>query len=188
MPLETATYVYGLVTTNPDGGDSRTTLDDHARLIKAAIKRTFPNLDGEVSASAGLLNSAAFYGVRTNTAATISATHDYSIPPRYVLNGVAYPLGPVYPACVNLSGTMISPIKTGWSATYVGGGNYYIYHPLAKWTADGSLVAVVTGITQNRAFAVISSSASTYVEIRCALGSDGTTLTTGAFQALIVAL
>jgi hypothetical protein len=52
MPLETATYINSLVTSNPDGaGDARSTLDDHIRLIKAALKRTFPNIDGQVSVS-----------------------------------------------------------------------------------------------------------------------------------------
>lgn len=51
MALETATFVFGLVTSNPDGGDARNTADDHLRLIKAALKRTFPLLDGAVSLS-----------------------------------------------------------------------------------------------------------------------------------------
>lgn len=51
MPLETATYVAALVTSNPDGADQRSTADDHLRLIKACLKRTFPMLDGAISAS-----------------------------------------------------------------------------------------------------------------------------------------
>lgn len=51
MALETATYIASLVTTNPDGTDQRTTADDHIRLIKATLKRTFPLLDGAVSLS-----------------------------------------------------------------------------------------------------------------------------------------
>ena len=52
MALETATYVDALVTSNPDGGDARNTADDHIRLIKAALKRSFPMVAGAVSASA----------------------------------------------------------------------------------------------------------------------------------------
>lgn len=52
MALETATYVANLVVQNPDGGDARSTADDHLRLIKAALVRTFPKLDGAVSLSA----------------------------------------------------------------------------------------------------------------------------------------
>lgn len=51
MPLETATYVDALVVSNPDGADARATADDHLRLIKASLKRTFPQLGGPVSAS-----------------------------------------------------------------------------------------------------------------------------------------
>jgi hypothetical protein len=51
MSLETASYVANLVQTNPDGGDQRSTADDHIRLIKAALKRTFPQLDAAVSLS-----------------------------------------------------------------------------------------------------------------------------------------
>lgn len=52
MSLETASYVANLVVTNPDGGDARSTADDHIRLIKAALRRTFPLLDSALSLSA----------------------------------------------------------------------------------------------------------------------------------------
>jgi hypothetical protein len=52
VALETATYVANLVVTNPDGGDQRSTADDHIRLIKAVLTRTFPKLDSAVSLSA----------------------------------------------------------------------------------------------------------------------------------------
>lgn len=52
MALETASYIANLVTTNPDGGDARSTADDHLRLIKAALVRTFPKMDSAVSLSA----------------------------------------------------------------------------------------------------------------------------------------
>lgn len=52
MALETATYVANLVATNPDGGDQRSTADDHLRLIKASLRRTFPFLDSALSLSA----------------------------------------------------------------------------------------------------------------------------------------
>lgn len=51
MALETATYITSLVISNPDGGDQRSTADDHIRLIKAVLKRTFPNMDGPISLS-----------------------------------------------------------------------------------------------------------------------------------------
>lgn len=55
MPLETATYVTSLVVTNPDGSDSKSTADDHIRLIKACLKRSFPQVDGAVSLSSAQL-------------------------------------------------------------------------------------------------------------------------------------
>lgn len=51
MALETASYVANLVESNPDGLDQRSTADNHLRLIKAALKRTFPKMDGPVSLS-----------------------------------------------------------------------------------------------------------------------------------------
>jgi hypothetical protein len=52
VALETASYVANLVTSNPDGGDQRSTADDHLRLIKAVLVRTFPKIDSAVSLSA----------------------------------------------------------------------------------------------------------------------------------------
>jgi hypothetical protein len=44
MALESATYISGLVTTNPTGSDSISQGDDHIRLIKTVLKNTFPNV------------------------------------------------------------------------------------------------------------------------------------------------
>ena len=50
--METATYVDSLVVSNPDGAlDQASTGDDHVRLIKACLKRSFPLIAGAVSAS-----------------------------------------------------------------------------------------------------------------------------------------
>lgn len=51
MGLEAATYISDLVSTNPVVGDQVSVGDDHIRLIKAAIKATFPNINGAVSAT-----------------------------------------------------------------------------------------------------------------------------------------
>jgi hypothetical protein len=58
MALETAQYINSLDITNPAGLDSRTTADDHLRLIKASLKRTFPNVVSEVAATAQQINYA----------------------------------------------------------------------------------------------------------------------------------
>jgi hypothetical protein len=51
VSLETATYIDALVVSNPDGADARSTADDHLRLIKASLRRSFPMVAGAVSAS-----------------------------------------------------------------------------------------------------------------------------------------
>lgn len=56
MALETATFIGSLISTWPQGSDQRSTADDHFRLLKGVLLRTLPNLDGEVSLSAGEFN------------------------------------------------------------------------------------------------------------------------------------
>jgi hypothetical protein len=57
VPLETATYISDLVTSNPAASDGMNNADDHMRLIKSAVKTTFPNITGAVTASHTQLNS-----------------------------------------------------------------------------------------------------------------------------------
>ena len=56
MALESATYIDGLVTTNPTGTDSRSQGDDHLRLIKTSIKNSFTGITGAVTATHTELN------------------------------------------------------------------------------------------------------------------------------------
>jgi hypothetical protein len=56
MALETATYIDGLVATNPVATDGLAQADDHMRLIKSTIKATFPSLTGAVTATEAELN------------------------------------------------------------------------------------------------------------------------------------
>lgn len=78
MALETATYLDSLVTSNPTGSDQASTADDHIRLLKACLQRTFPNIAGEVSISAGLINRAgtgsvtAALAIHASTAAALT--------------------------------------------------------------------------------------------------------------------
>jgi hypothetical protein len=58
MGLESATYIDGLVETNPTSSDNANQGDNHLRLIKAAIKATFPNITGPVTATHGALSAA----------------------------------------------------------------------------------------------------------------------------------
>jgi hypothetical protein len=57
MALETASYINGLVATNPTATDTVAQADDHIRLIKAAIKATLPNITGAMTASHTELNT-----------------------------------------------------------------------------------------------------------------------------------
>ena len=58
MGLESATYINGLVETNPTSSDNANQGDNHLRLIKAAIKATFPNITGPVTATHTALSTA----------------------------------------------------------------------------------------------------------------------------------
>lgn len=57
MALETGTYINSLVATNPVATDGLAQADDHMRLIKAAIKATFPNITGAVTVTHTDLNT-----------------------------------------------------------------------------------------------------------------------------------
>lgn len=57
MALESATYINGLVATNPVSTDGLAQADDHLRLIKATIKATFPNITGAVTVTQADLNA-----------------------------------------------------------------------------------------------------------------------------------
>jgi microcystin-dependent protein len=57
MALETASYIDGLVATNPLGSDPLADADGHIRLVKSALKATFPNITGPVTATQDSLNS-----------------------------------------------------------------------------------------------------------------------------------
>jgi hypothetical protein len=56
MALESATYINGLVTTNPTSTDALAQADDHLRLLKTTVKATFPNVAGAVTATHAELN------------------------------------------------------------------------------------------------------------------------------------
>jgi len=49
MALESATYISGLVASNPAGSDSISLGDDHIRLIKSVLKSTLPNADEAIN-------------------------------------------------------------------------------------------------------------------------------------------
>lgn len=81
MGLESATYINGLVDTNPTSSDNANQGDNHLRLIKTTLKNAFPNITGAVTVSHTDINSIAskldlsggtLTGALTGTSATFS--------------------------------------------------------------------------------------------------------------------
>ena len=56
MAVENVTYINSLDQSLPSGGDSIAEGDDHIRNVKKAIKGTFPNVTGQVTATQAQLN------------------------------------------------------------------------------------------------------------------------------------
>ncbi len=74
MALETGTYISDLVSTNPAASDNISQGDDHIRLIKAAIKATFPNISGAVTPTHGELSTLGSTGTPTFGSMVLSST------------------------------------------------------------------------------------------------------------------
>lgn len=56
MALETAFFISGLNSANPQSTDSVAQADDHIRLTKSTIKNTFPNITGAVTKTHSQIN------------------------------------------------------------------------------------------------------------------------------------
>lgn len=87
MALESATYINGLDSANPTATDPKNQGDDHLRLIKSAVKATFPNVTGAVTPTQTELNYVAGVtsAIQTQIAAkgakagdTWTGSHDFS--------------------------------------------------------------------------------------------------------------
>lgn len=73
MPLESATYITGLVASNPSGtADKYSTADDHLRLIKAVLQATFPNASAAITPTPAEFNRLA--GVSSAIQTQLDAT------------------------------------------------------------------------------------------------------------------
>lgn len=72
MALEAATYISDLVATNPAGSDAKSSGDDHIRLVKSALKTTFPAVTGAVTVSHAQIN--AIPGLATTASPTFTGT------------------------------------------------------------------------------------------------------------------
>ena len=108
MPLESATYIDGLVTTNPAASDAISTADDHLRLIKSAIKATFPNINGPVTKTQAEINGLAplasptFTGTPAAPTAALNTNTTQLSTTAFVQAAIAaaaqglYPVGSIY--------------------------------------------------------------------------------------------
>jgi microcystin-dependent protein len=56
MPLENANLIHQLDAANPSGADRLASGDDHIRMVKAALKATFPNIKGPMNLGHEFLN------------------------------------------------------------------------------------------------------------------------------------
>ena len=65
-----STYINGLVGTNPTTADPLSEGDNHLRLIKDVLKRTFPSVTGAVTVSNNQINN----GIADTSTATNVAT------------------------------------------------------------------------------------------------------------------
>lgn len=73
MALETATFINGLVSTNPTSSDNVGEGDNHLRLIKSTLLATFPAVTGAMTKSHTQLNSAVDLVEAATSANTASA-------------------------------------------------------------------------------------------------------------------
>ncbi len=80
MALESASYIDGLVTTNPTGSDSISQGDDHIRLIKTVLKASLPNVTTAttplVSVTHAILSNSSTLRSDTYVDTGWSITHD----------------------------------------------------------------------------------------------------------------
>ena len=180
MSLETATYIDSLVVTNPDGGDLAATLDDHIRLIKAALQRTFPNVTAEVSLNATQLNNVT-QQLFTGVAATVSATYSFSVMPQLTVGSVAYDMQGNYGAVVDLSGTLLTAALTGWSSTYIVANNLYrLFHPINRQPWGDRMAVALSPGQSGQGFTGFLTSASDSAYVEYGLADTSASLRLGA--------
>lgn len=73
MPLETATYIADLNSSNPAATDSPAQADDHLRLIKGALKAQFPNFTSAASVATNAALDAAAAAATAGTSVLADA-------------------------------------------------------------------------------------------------------------------
>ena len=126
MALESATYISDLVITNPTGADSKSTSDDHHRLIKSTLKATFPNVTGAVTATHSQLNdvvnkapsaSPTFTGVPSAPTATPATATTQLASTAFVQAAIAG---------INSQAAAVVSVVAGTTQTAVAGSHYIL--------------------------------------------------------------
>lgn len=154
MPLETATYISDLVSSNPASSDALAQADDHMRLIKGTLKATFPNFtaaalsstQAQIDAVAALLTGGVLRG---NGAVPAGAVQDFAM--------ASAPTG--WLACDGQSVAtatypdLFAAIGYTWGGT---GANFNVpnlqnRYRRHRWSSGGSNLAGSVGNTQNPA-------------------------------------
>jgi hypothetical protein len=152
VSLETATYVANLVITNPDDADAVNAGDDHIRLIKAALRRTFPNLDGAVSLSA---NQVSYLGdVSQSVQLQLNNLRDGS-------------------ATVNFA-KFANSASFATLATHAASASYAVSAGAAQTalTANSASFATLAGFAQSASYAAIAGTAATAQSAATASNAD----------------
>lgn len=91
MAIETASYISQLEAANPPGSDRVHQGDDHIRLIKSALKNTFPNVTGAITLSHTQINALPGNGVPFGVIALWYGTAE-TVPAGWALcNGTTVP-------------------------------------------------------------------------------------------------
>lgn len=156
MPLETASYINQLDAANPLGSDPIASGDDHIRLIKAAIKATFPNIAGPVTVTQADLNTKVTGAVQktgdTMTGALVlsgNASADLQAVPKQQLDAVIASLGTLSSqnaSAVALTGGTMNGVTVGGTTaapvtgTTVTANTSFVVGPWSITSESGKLV------------------------------------------------
>lgn len=146
MALETGNYVGDLVVANPAAADPKSQGDDHLRLIKTAVRQSFPGFTGAILAGTAVTGGAA--NAYTMTPATALVT--YVSPMLVAFSPVATNTG----ACtLAISGLATTPLRSVIGDELTSGelvaGDFYI----AAYTGtEFRLIAPTKQYVDQRAF------------------------------------
>lgn len=138
MTVEAATYISQLDASYPAAGDAKSEGDDHLRLIKAAIKATWPNLTATaINATSADLN--ALVNAATTGASAFNVTTQASTDNSTKAASTAFVSTAV--AAAAFAATLPSQSGNGGKTIYTDGAT-------ASWQYPGLTVTPVSGTTQ----------------------------------------